>query len=235
MGVTMLAKEIMATDVVTVALDTPIEEIAQILIKHHISAVPVIDAERHILGIVSEGDLMRRPETETERPRSWWLALVSEPEERARDYVKTHGRHAADVMTRPVSTVREDATLGDIAQLLEERRIKRVPVVREARLVGIVSRADLLRALASGKAPAPVPAAVDDQTIRNQILDTMREEELATIGYVNVVVTDGIVHLWGMVGSAAERAALRVAAESTPGVRAVEDHLAKAPPTAWAE
>jgi CBS domain-containing protein len=231
----MLARDVMTTDVVTVAPDTPIVEIAQTLLHHHISAAPVVSAEGRILGIVSEGDLMHRPETGTERPRSWWLALITEPEERARDYVKTHGGRASEVMTRDVVAVTDDTPLREIAQLLEERRIKRVPVVREGRLVGIVGRADLLRALASGKATPAAPPAADDQTIRDQLLETLRTEELTTVGYVNVVVTEGVVHLWGMVASEEERAAVRVAAENTPGVRAVEDHLGKAPPAAWAD
>jgi CBS domain-containing protein len=227
----MVARDVMTADVVTITPETAVPEVAALLLKHRISAAPVVDAKDGILGIVSEGDLMRRPEVGTERRRrSWWLILFGDQGDLAREFVKTHGLRAADVMTREVVTVTDDTPLPVIAQLLEERRIKRVPVVREGRLIGIVSRADLLRALAVRKSPPEPVAKPDDRAIREQLLETIHPAEWVTDAFVNAMVTDGVVHLWGVVESDAQRDALRVAAERIPGVRAVEDHLGRLPP-----
>ncbi len=221
----MLARDVMTTAVATVSPDTPVPEIATLLLDRHISAVPVVDTDNQILGIVSEGDLIHRAESDTERRRSWWLDLLTGAEERAREYVRTHGRRAADVMTRDVVTVGEDAALGEVAELLERRRIKRVPVVRDGRLVGIISRADLLRGLAAGRATAQAPVTADDRAIREQLLRELDAQGLVPTRHVSVVVTDGVVHLWGLVDSPEQARAVRIAAETIPGVRAVEDHL----------
>ena len=219
----MRAGDVMTTDVVTVSPEARVEEIACLMLEHHISAVPVVDARGRLAGIVSEGDLVRRIETGAAGTRAWWLELLAEPAKLARDYVKAHGRRAADVMTRTVVTVEEDASLSDVARLLEGRRIKRVPVVREGRVVGIVSRADLVRGLAVRSIE---PATVgDDRTIREGVLAALRAQPWWIGTYQAVVVIDGVVHLWGTARSNAERAAPRVAAETVPGVRGVEDHL----------
>ena len=222
----MRVRDVMTTEVATVAAETPVEEVAQFLLDRHISAAPVVDQDGDLVGIVSEGDLIRRPETGTERHRSWWLALLTAPEDLAGEYVKSHGHRASDVMTDDVIKVHEDTLLGELATLLEKRRIKRAPVMREGKLVGIVSRADILRALAATQAsPPPVPSA-DDRSIREQLL---AKEALPRGPQVNVVVNEGVVHLWGLIDSEEERKALRVAAESIAGVRAVEDHLGRRP------
>lgn len=225
----MVATDIMTTSVVTVAPDTSVFDIARLLLTHRISAVPVVDADARLVGIVSEGDLMRRPETATQEPRSWWLSLLGGPEDAAREYVKTHGRRAADVMTRPVITVAEDTAVVAIARVLEERRIKRVPVVRDGRVVGIVSRADLLRGLAS-RTPTEAVRSVDDQTIRERVLEALRVSEVVPLAGVNVVAVDGVVHLWGCVDTDDQRRACQLAAETVPGVRAVDNHLTRVPP-----
>jgi CBS domain-containing protein len=219
----MKAKDIMTTKVATVGPDMPVNAIAALLLERHISAVPVIDDDRRILGIVSEGDLMRRGETE--RRPSWWLAAFSNAEELAREFTKTRGIRAKDVMTREVLTVTEETPIATIAELLEKRRIKRVPVVRDGRIVGIVSRADLLRALAVQDIKPMVPVTQDDRVIRDQLLAVLKREPWADTHLLNILVSDGVVHLWGLVGSDAEQKALRVAAETIPGVRGVEDHL----------
>jgi CBS domain-containing protein len=229
----MLAKDIMTSTVVTVTPDARVDGVARLLLKHHISGVPVVGAEDEVLGIVSEGDLMRRVETGTERRRSWWLSLIAGSEDLARDYVKAHGQRAADVMSREVVTVTEDTPVDTIARLLEERRIKRVPVVRGGRLVGIVSRADLLRGLATRGSQAESPTA--DRLIRERLLAALRREPWVTPAHITVVVNDGVVHLWGLVGSEEERQALRVAAREVSGVRAVEDHLFQVAPWMGAE
>jgi CBS domain-containing protein len=219
----MKAKDIMTTKVVTVGPDMPVNAIAALFLERHISAVPVIDDDRRILGIVSEGDLMRRGETE--RRPSWWLAAFSNAEELARDFTRSRGQRAKDVMTHEVLTVTEETPIAAIADLLEKRRIKRVPVVREGRIVGIVSRADLLRALAVRGVKPMVPESQDDRAIREQLLALLRREPWADTHLMNIVVDQGVVHLWGVVRSEAERQALRVAAETVPGVLGVEDHL----------
>jgi len=219
----MKAKDVMTTKVVTLGPDMPVNTIAALFLERHISAVPVIDDDRRILGIVSEGDLMRRGETEP-RP-SWWLEAFSNDEDLWREFTKTRGQRAKDVMTREVLTVTEETPIAAIAELLEKRRIKRLPVVRDGRIVGVVSRADLLRALAVRGVKPMVPATRDDAGIRDQLLALLEREPWADTHLMNIVVDQGIVHLWGLVRSEAEGQALRVAAETTPGVLGVEDHL----------
>lgn len=189
----MRAKDVMTTNVISVGPDTDVRTVARRLIERRISAVPVVDHEDRILGIVSEGDLMRRPESDTERHPSWWLALLAMPEEKARDYLKSHGLTAKDLMSRDVVTVAEDTPLVEVATLLERHRIKRVPAVREGKIVGIVSRANLLHGLVAREA---APAATqDDAAIRQHVIDN------------------------------AEKEAVRVAAETAPGVSAVENNV----------
>jgi CBS domain-containing protein len=218
----------MTADVVAVGPETHVEEIARLLLQHRISAVPVIDAAGRLLGMVSEGDLMLRPEAGTARRRPWWLEMLSDSAVLARDFVKTRGHRAADVMTRGAVTVGEDTPIEEVAGLLERREVKRVPVVRDGRVVGIVSRADLVRTLASRRAAAPEGRApVNGRAIRERVLAALRAQPWwAGGGHTSVVVEDGVVHLWGAAPSPAERAAMRVVAGNVPGVRAVEDHLA---------
>jgi CBS domain-containing protein len=220
----MRAKDVMTSPVVTVTPDATVQEIAKLLIERGISAVPVIDQGGRVIGIVSEGDLMRRVEGAAERHRSWWLRLFSDATTDAAEYVKSHGRRAADVMTRDVVTVGEDTPLHEIAALLEQRRIKRVPVVRDGRVVGIVSRANLLHGLATRSTDTPVPSA-DDEAIRTRILTTLRDEVGGMTQFVNVVVNNGVVDLWGMAESAEVARAIQVAAENTPGVRDVRQRV----------
>jgi len=225
----MRAGDVMTTKVVTVSPETAVRTIAQTLVERGISAVPVVDGAGRLLGIVSEGDLMRRAEAGTERQPSWWLDLLASPEEKARDYSRAHGLTARDVMSREVVTVEEDSPLASVAALLERHRIKRVPVVRDGALVGIVSRANLLHGLIAAQ-PAPASATkTDDAAIRERILAAIAEAGLAE-PYVNPVVSGGRVQLWGLVSSEAEKDALRVAAETAPGVVAVENNVAVAGP-----
>lgn len=220
----MKARDVMTTDVVTVGPTTPVSEIAAQLLERRISAVPVVDSERRVIGIVSEGDLMRRPEVGTERRSSWWLQLFGSADELAQAYLKSHGRTAFDVMTRHVVSVAEDAEIAHVADLLESRHIKRVPVVRQDRLVGIVSRADLLRALVAAPQGA-VPAPSDDGKLYETVMNHVRAEPWANTLHLNVVVQNGEVQLWGVATSEEQREALRVLVEGVPGVRAVHDGL----------
>ncbi len=228
----MQASDIMTAKVVTVGVDTDVEVIARLLLERRISAVPVVDSSDHILGIVSEGDLIRRPETETERHRSWWLRLLADKTERAEEYVTSHGRRADQVMTRDVVTVTEDSNVGEIAELLEQRRIKRVPVVRDGKLVGIVSRANLLQGLAARKEKIEAPST-DDRSIRDRVMAVLNQQDWVSHGGLNAIVNDGVVELWGWAESQKERDALRLATESVEGVREVKDRLGKLAPWVW--
>ena len=224
----MFAKDVMTTSVITVGPDTSVRDVAKTLADKRISAVPVLDAEGNMIGIVSEGDLIRRTETQTERHPSWWMALLAAPEDKALDYIKSHGGTAKDVMTRDVKTVGEDASLEEVADLLERNHIKRVPVVTNGQLVGVVSRADLLRGLATPK-PATEQAARDDETIRKNVEQALKETGVDR-QFVTITVSDGLAHLWGAVDSDPERQAIRVATENVAGVREVDNKINVFPP-----
>lgn len=219
----MEARDVMTAPVVTVRPETAVEELAKAMLERRISAIPVVDASGRLQGIVSEGDLMRRPETGTERHRSWWLALLTGREELPLEYVKSHGRTAAEVMTRTVVTVTERTPLEKIVTLLERHRIKRVPVVRAGRVVGVVSRANLLHGLATRR-PARASTA-SDREIRSHIL-TEFERAGVEATHLNIVVTKGVVECWGFVDTVAEKRALRVAVKTVPGVKKVIDNVA---------
>ncbi|MDI4638217.1 MULTISPECIES: CBS domain-containing protein [Halomonadaceae] len=221
----MRAVDVMTTTVVSVSPETGVQEIARLLLDHHISAVPVIDEDRHLLGMVSEGDLMSRAENQAEKPTPWWLALVSAGPETAASYIRTHGHTARDIMTHPVVDVEEDVSVADIARLLEKRHIKRVPVTRDGKLVGIVSRSNLLQGLAI--TPPASEGTVDDRSLR-EALSKEIENKLNTVR-VNVIVKDGVVELWGLVASDEEMKAVQLAAENQPGVKRVENNMSRMP------
>ena len=219
----MKAKDVMTPQVVSVSPDGTVSEVSNTLLMHGISAVPVVDGDE-MVGIVSEGDLIRRAEIGTaERHRSWWLRLFTGSATLATEYVKSHARRVRDIMTKKVITVTEDTLLSDVAAVLEKNRIKRVPVLRGGRVVGIVSRANLIRGLAAATTSLR-PAAPDDGEIRAKILEALRSQPWSSIGAADVTVTGGLVEFWGIYDSDQEREAARVAAENVPGVRKVEDH-----------
>lgn len=219
----LTAADVMTTTVITVQPHTTVQEIARLLQESRISGVPVVDEAGRILGIVSEGDLITHTGAIGEQRRSWWLTLISAENSMARDYARTHGRTARDVMTTPVVSVNETTPLVEIAKLLERRGIKRVPVVRGETLVGIVSRSNLLQALAS--ANVSKPASIEDRAIRDRLTEELRAQPWAHLLTKNIVVEDGVVHFFGFVRNEDERRALRVAAENTPGVQRVEDQM----------
>ena len=230
----MRAVDVMTTEVITVDPDTSVQALAALLSERGISGAPVVDAENRVVGIVSEGDLLHRVETGTERRtgrrRSWWLDTIAADRRLAREYVKSHGRVVRDIMTRDVVSVSDTTELADIAILLETKRIKRVPVVRDDRLVGFVSRANLVRALATTKSePAPI---VDpgDRAISDQLLAELRGKNWVDISSADIIVRDRVVHIWfSEEQSREERLTFRVAAENIPGVLRVEEHIAAAP------
>jgi CBS domain-containing protein len=220
----MRAGDIMTRAVTTVGPHDTIREIASLLLERRISGVPVVEGGR-MIGIVSEGDLLRRHEIGTQRKRagSWWMRLFR-GEPGPAEYVKSHAVHAVDVMSTPVISVAEDEAVANIASLFGRRRIKRVPVLRDGRLVGIVTRANLVQALAAVHPPHAC-ASADDDAIRARLL-----EELETQAWwradSNALVHAGVVHYWGACEDEDEKRAARVAAQNIPGVRGVEDHRA---------
>jgi CBS domain-containing protein len=232
----MQAADVMTTKVITVAPDTSVQDLAALLGNHGISGVPVVDSAGNLIGIVSEGDLLHRAETgterRTERRRVRWLDSFAGNQDLARDYLKSHSRSVRDLMTRDVITVTETTALDEIADLLETKRIKRVPVVRDGKIVGIVSRANLVRALVATKGQPASDADADDSTIRRKLLAELQGEEWARVWAADIIVQDKIVHIWCSDDrSEEERLALRVAAENTPGVRGVEEHVVVVPMT----
>lgn len=220
----MLAREVMTANPIVVPAAMAVEDCARLLLEKRISAVPVVDAAGGVIGIVSEGDFIRRREAGTERRYSWWLELVSDPQTMARDFVKSGGHKVSDVMTRQVISVTEDTPLAAIAGILEKHRIKRVPVVRDGKLVGIVSRADLVRALLLGL-QAPEAGAASDQDIRDHFLARLDKEPWGPRSYVNIIVNGGQVELWGFAGSPDEARAIGLLAEDVPGVRGVVNNV----------
>jgi CBS domain-containing protein len=220
----MKASDVMATHVITVGPDACVQDVAELLLRHRISAVPVLGSSGEIMGIVIEGDLINRSESKTERHKPGWQDAIASKEGRAAEYIKSNSRSVADVMTKDVITVSPQTSVADIAALLEKHRIKRVPVVEGGKLVGIVSRANLLQGLASLKHKTP-QAQPEDSAIRANLMARLENESWTRAGLISVTVLDGTVDLWGIVESLTERKAVHVLAEVTPGVRAVNDNL----------
>jgi CBS domain-containing protein len=221
----MKAKDVMTSPVVSVEPDATILQAIRIMLQRRVSGLPVIDQDGSLLGIVTEGDLLRRVETGTQRRRARWLEFLVGPGKLAQEYVASHARKVHEVMTPAPVTVAEDTPLEDIVRGMEKHQIKRVPVVRGQEVKGIVSRANLLHALASVAREAK-PVEQSDEAIRGQLLAELGRELWAPVGLINPIVRNGVVELWGTITDDRERQALIVAAENVPGVKAVRDHLA---------
>jgi CBS domain-containing protein len=219
----MRAHQIMTRSVVTVTPHTAIREAANIMLQRQVSALPVVDAAGKLLGIVSEGDFIRRSEIGTQRKRGRWLRFLLGPGQAATDFVHEHGRKVSEVMTPHPFIVTEDATLEQIVESMETNAVKRLPVMRGNELVGIVSRANLLQAVASLAREIPDPTA-DDDDIRRRIIDVVEKNDWCPMGFA-VVVRDGVVHLSGVITEERSRQAVIVAAENVAGVKQVHDHL----------
>jgi len=220
----MNAGDIMTPRVVSVGPDASILEAMQLMLANRISGLPVIAENGKLVGIVTEGDFLRRAETGTQRVRRRWLEFFTGPGKLAEEYVHTHGRKVFDVMTPDPVTITDDTPLDVVVGLLEARRIKRLPVVRSGVVVGIVSRANLLHALAS-LARAQPSEAQTDAAIREQIYAELNRQRWVPNNCINVVVRDGEVELWGTILDERERQAVRVAAENVAGVKNVSDHM----------
>lgn len=220
----MKARDVMVSPVITVNEDNTVRDLAKLLVANRISAVPVVDTSGKMIGIVSEADLMHRSEAGTERPSSWWLSLISGESALAAEYVQSHALKVKDVMTTNVQTAQPDTPLVEIADMFEEKHIKCVPIVDSAgELVGIVSRANIVQAVASARPKLEI--SLPDTMIRERLTAELKKQSWSHVHKLNVTVTNGIVGLWGFAQSEKERQAIRVAAESIPGVVAVNDHL----------
>lgn len=226
----MRAKQVMTRPIHMVAADASVYDAAQVLLNAGVSAAPVVDADGKMLGIVSEADLMFRTEIGTVPGKSWLQRLLADEAALARDYIRAHSHRVADVMTKNVVTAEEQTSLADIAALMQRHRVKRIPILREGRIVGIVSRANLIQGLLA-REPSESESSAGDDKLRSVV-----EAELARHGWASsslpasVVAENGIVHLWGYVSSTAVKDAHRIAAENVPGVKRVENHMNILPP-----
>ena len=225
----MRAHQIMTRQVITVATGAPIVEAANTMLHNHISGLPVVDETGKLAGIISQGDFIRRAEIGTQRKRGRWLKLLLGPGRVASDFVRERGRKVGEIMTLDLCTVTEDATLEDIVSLMEQNNVKRLPVMRGDQLVGIVTRSNLLQAVAELAREVPDPTADDDQ-IRNRIITSIEKTDWRPFG-LGVIVRNGNVHLSGVITNERSRQAAIVAAENVSGVRKVHDHLCWVEPT----
>ena len=219
----MRAHQIMTRSVITITPDATILEAAKTMLRHHVSGLPVVDAAGKLVGIVSEGDFVRRSEIGTQRKHGRWLTFLLGAGTAATDYVHEYGRKISDVMTSEPLTIAEDATLEEIVTLMETNGVKRLPVMNGDKLVGIVSRANLLQAVASLAREIPDPTA-DDDHIRSRVIAAIEKNDWSPFG-LNVIVRDGIVHLSGVITEERSRQAAMVAAQNVAGVQKVHDHL----------
>jgi CBS domain-containing protein len=221
----MRAVDVMTVDPVSISPEDSIVEAIRLMLQRKFSGLPVVDSTGALVGIVTEGDLLRRTETGTQRKRPRWIEFLIGSGRLANEYVQASGSKVHDVMTYDVHTVSEDTPLDDIVQQMERYQIKRLPVVRGGKLVGIVTRANLLRALASVVGETKPVAAADDASIRAKIYAELQKQPWAPVNMLDIVVRDGIAHLWGVVLDERQRQAIRVVAENTSGVKGIEDHL----------
>jgi CBS domain-containing protein len=226
----MIASDIMTRVPVAIAEDAPLSQAVRLMLDHRVSGLPVTDAQGALVGILTEGDLLRRVEIGSEGEEPGWFSSLFRSGRLAEDYVRTHGRRVSEVMTPDVVAAAEDTTVAEIAETMARERIKRIPILRAGRLVGIASRADLLRVLGAAL-DRTAPKAPDDAAIRQHILDEIKRTPWLGGGSVSVAVEDGKVLLDGCVVDLRQRAALRVVAENAPGARRVENRLVCIDPT----
>jgi CBS domain-containing protein len=220
----MQAKDVMTTRVVSVTAKASVLQAAQLMLQNRISGLPVVDDGGHLVGIVTEGDFLRRGEIGTQRRRARWLEFLIGPGRLANEYVRACGRKVDEIMTRDVHTISRDTPLVEAVNLMERHRIKRLPVVHGRKLVGIVSRANLVQALAS-LARKVGATNLDDAAIRQRLMTELSKWSWVPHNMLNVIVCDRAVDLWGSITDYRERQALIVAAENVPGVKSVHDHL----------
>ena len=218
----MRVKDVMTPKVISVGVDEAVVNAARLMLKHQISGLPVVDKKGELVGIVTEGDFLRRGELGTQRRRPKWLEFLVGPGKLSQEYVHASSKKIEDIMTPDPRTIGEDESLEAVADMMERHRIKRIPVTRDGRVVGIVSRANLMHALASLARDVSPPAG-GDSAIRDSIMATIARQDWAP--HINVIVKDGVAELYGVVTDDRERQGLVVAAETVPGVKRVVDHL----------
>ncbi len=221
----LLARDMMNRNVIQVTPDRLLSDVLHLLLDNDANAVVVVDDDDEIIGIVSEGDLIHRPETQTDGQPAWWISLFSDSAALAQRYVKTHGRRAGDVMTTPVITVRVDMPLLEVADVFDRYKIRQVPVVANAGLVGLISRRDIVRALAQKVETRATAAPGDDAAIKAILQQRLGDASWTHPTLLHTSVHDGVVELEGWIASPSERRALQLVAETIPGVREVQDHL----------
>jgi CBS domain-containing protein len=220
----MKVSDVMTHTLVTTNPGASLEEAANLMVRTRVSGLPVVDATGAVVGMLTEGDLIRRIELGTAGQRPGWLASLLAPGRAARDYVRTHGRTVSEVMTSSVVSTSPDAPLAEVVALMEAQQVKRLPVLKEGQLIGIVSRSDLLRALSKFLAARHI-VATSDTEIRKRVLAEIDKHSWAPRANINAMVENGVVELRGAVTDDQERVGLRVIAENTPGVRSVRDRL----------
>ena len=220
----MKAYDIMVRNVITTRPQASVSEVAKLLVDNDISALPVVDGTGQVVGVISEADLMRREELGSEKTRHWWLETITSGATLAEEFAQSHGKRVEELMSSQVISATEDASLGEIASLLEKPRIKRVPILKGGKLIGVVSRSNLIQALASAKSQVPT-AAETDHMLRAEIVGRLAEQQWTDFGERNVIVVNGVANLWGLVGSPSERKALTALVEGVPGVTEVRDEM----------
>ncbi|HUN44197.1 MAG TPA: CBS domain-containing protein [Acetobacteraceae bacterium] len=220
----MNVADVMTRHVISVSPDATVEAAARLMLERGISGLMVVDAKGELAGVVTEGDLLRRDEIGTVRHRPWWLRMMLSPGRQAADFTRAHGRRVRDVMTQDVVTVAADAPLEEVVEAMERHRIKRIPVAEGNRVIGVVSRSDLMRALVVAERHDR-PVAIDDRSIRQAILDALDNQSWTPLTTLNVTVADRVVDLWGTITNDEERRAICVLAENIPGVQQVNDHM----------
>ncbi len=218
----MKAGDIMTSPVVTVRADATVADAVKLMIEHRVSGLPVVDAGNVLVGMLTEGDLLRRAELGTGRKRARWVEILLGPGREADDFVREHGRRIAEIMTDRPACIADDADIADVVAMMEKRHVKRLPVLRDGKVAGVVARADVIRALAS---PALEIAPANDKEIRARIIETLRSQKWAPLSLIAIDVDRGEATLAGAILDERERNALRVVAENTPGVTKVHDRL----------
>ncbi|MDN0081816.1 CBS domain-containing protein [Crenobacter sp. SG2305] len=224
----MNAADIMTRQVLTVRTDSSVETAARLMLEHHISGLPVVDENGALIGMLTEHDLLRRGETGTERQHPHWLEFLLGPGKLAAEYVQFHSRKVEQVMSKGVVSVTPSTPLTEVVELMEKRKFKRLPVLEDGRLVGIISRANLLQSLIASASANSV--AVSDAEILQQLQAELARTDWAPRAMLDLRVTDGIVELHGTITDERQRTALRVAAENIRGVRQIRDYLLWADP-----
>jgi CBS domain-containing protein len=220
----MIVADVMTRNCITIAPDATVEEAVNLMLSRHISGLFVVDKAGDLAGVITEGDLLRRDELGTQRNRPWWLRLLASPARQAADFTRANGRHVRDVMTEDVISIAQDAPLEGVVAAMEANRIKRLPVTADGKVVGVVSRTDLLRALI-GRARTSEPLPTDDRAIRAAIMTALEAQAWAPMTTLNVTVANATADVWGTITNEEERHAIHVAVENTPGVKAVHYHL----------